>query len=82
MKTPPRSAAKRSPWDEPVLPPEGIDLREALEAFESSLIRQALDRVGWNKNRAAALLQMNRTTLVEKLKKKGFAQSDEKGEDG
>ncbi len=82
MKTPPRSAVKRSPWDEPVLPPEGIDLREALESFESALIRQALERVGWNKNRAAALLQMNRTTLVEKLKKKGFAQSDEKGEDG
>jgi len=79
---PPPTVAKRSPWDEPVLPPEGIDLREALEAFEASLIRQALDRVGWNKNRAAALLQMNRTTLVEKLKKKGFVQGDEKSEDG
>jgi DNA-binding NtrC family response regulator len=78
---PPRTVSKRSPWDEPVLPPEGLDLREALESFESSLIRQALERVGWNKNRAAALLQMNRTTLVEKLKKKGFVQGDEKVED-
>ncbi|HEX5657108.1 MAG TPA: sigma-54 dependent transcriptional regulator [Polyangiales bacterium] len=77
-----RSVTKRSPWDEPQLPPEGLDLREAIEAFESSLIRQALERVGWNKNRAAALLQMNRTTLVEKLKKKGFVQGDEKSEDG
>jgi DNA-binding NtrC family response regulator len=77
-----RSVAKRSPWDEPQLPPEGLDLREAIEAFESSLIRQALERVGWNKNRAAALLQMNRTTLVEKLKKKGLIQGDEKTEDG
>jgi len=76
--TPARSATKRSPWEEPLLPEEGIDLREALESFESSLIRQALERVGWNKNRAAALLQMNRTTLVEKLKKKGFVQGDDK----
>ena len=54
-----------------MLPPEGIDLKEALDSFETSLIRQALERVAWNKNRAAALLQMNRTTLVEKLKR-GF----------
>jgi DNA-binding NtrC family response regulator len=79
---PPKAASKRSPWDEPVLPQEGLDLREALESFESSLIRQALERVGWNKNRAAALLQMNRTTLVEKLKKKGFVQGDDKTEEG
>jgi DNA-binding NtrC family response regulator len=78
----PRAPSKRSPWDEPVLPAEGLDLREALESFESSLIRQALERVGWNKNRAAALLQMNRTTLVEKLKKKGVVQGDEKPDEG
>ena len=63
------------------MPPDGLDLKEALEAFETSLIRQALERVAWNKNRAAALLQMNRTTLVEKLKKKGFSQTEERGED-
>ena len=74
---------RRSPWEEPLLPARGaLDLKEALEAFETSLIRQALERVAWNKNRAAALLQMNRTTLVEKLKKKGFIQNDEKTEDG
>jgi DNA-binding NtrC family response regulator len=78
---PARPTSKRSPWEEPQLPAEGIDLREALEAFESSLIRQALERVGGNKNRAAALLQMNRTTLVEKLKKKGLAQPEDKPEE-
>jgi DNA-binding NtrC family response regulator len=77
-----RPLPQRSPWDEPVLPPEGIDLKEALEAFETSLIRQALERVAWNKNRAAALLQMNRTTLVEKLKKKGFTQNEERVDEG
>jgi transcriptional regulator with PAS, ATPase and Fis domain len=78
---PARKEVQRSPWDEPLLPPEGLDLKEALDAFETSLIRQALERVAWNKNRAAALLQMNRTTLVEKLKKKGFSQTEERGED-
>jgi DNA-binding NtrC family response regulator len=77
-----RQVAQRSPWEEPMLPPDGIDLKEALEAFETSLIRQALERVAWNKNRAAALLQMNRTTLVEKLKKKGFSQNDEREGEG
>ena len=57
---------------EPKLPDEGIDLRDAVERFENALIRQALERSGWNKNRAAAILQMNRTTLVEKLKKRDF----------
>ncbi len=56
----------------PILPEEGIDLRDAVDRFENALILQALERTGGNKNRAAAILQMNRTTLVEKLKKKGL----------
>jgi transcriptional regulator with PAS, ATPase and Fis domain len=52
------------------LPDIGIDLRAAVEAYENDLIRQALDRTGWNKNRAARLLRLNRTTLVEMLKRK------------
>jgi DNA-binding NtrC family response regulator len=54
------------------LPADGIDLRDAVEQFENKLILQALERTGWNKNRAAAVLRMNRTTLVEKLKKKNL----------
>ncbi|MEM9068642.1 MAG: sigma-54 dependent transcriptional regulator [Myxococcota bacterium] len=54
----------------PTLPEEGIALRDAVERFENALIVQALERTGWNKNRAASILKMNRTTLVEKLKKK------------
>jgi DNA-binding NtrC family response regulator len=56
----------------PVLPEDGIDLRDAVEQFENALILQALERSGWNKNRAATMLRMNRTTLVERLKKKNF----------
>lgn len=52
------------------LPEAGIDLRRAVESFENDLIRQALERTGWNKNRAAMLLCIKRTTLVEMLKRK------------
>jgi len=52
------------------LPEGGLDLRAAVEALENSLIRQALDRTGCNKNQAARLLGLNRTTLVEMLKRK------------
>jgi len=51
------------------LPQAGIDLRGVLASYEERLIRQALERSGGNKNRAAALLGLNRTTLVEKLKR-------------
>jgi transcriptional regulator with PAS, ATPase and Fis domain len=57
---------------EPLLPDEGIDLRDAVEQFENALILQALKRTGWNKNRASTVLRINRTTLVEKLKKKNL----------
>jgi transcriptional regulator with PAS, ATPase and Fis domain len=57
---------------EPTLPADGIDLKDAVERFENALIIQALRRTGWNKNRASSVLRMNRTTLVEKLKKKNL----------
>ena len=56
------------------LPDSGMDLRGAVDAFENQLIRQALDRTNWNKKRAAALLGLNRTTLVEMLKRKRIIQ--------
>ncbi len=55
------------------LPELGIDLREAVEEYENRLIRQALARTGGNKNRAAQLLGLNRTTLVEMVKRKRIA---------
>ncbi|MEM7158941.1 MAG: sigma-54 dependent transcriptional regulator [Myxococcota bacterium] len=53
-----------------LLPDDGIDLRKAVQTFEMSLIDQALERTGGNKNQASMLLGMNRTTLVEKLRKR------------
>jgi DNA-binding NtrC family response regulator len=48
---------------------EGIDFGAAVENFQRSLILQALKQTGGVKAKAAELLQMNRTTLVEKIKK-------------
>nr|BFD32752.1 hypothetical protein GTC16762_23700 [Pigmentibacter ruber] len=48
----------------------GIDFYRVVEEFENRLISEALRRTNHNKNRAAQLLSMNRTTLVEKLKKR------------
>jgi two-component system response regulator HydG len=53
----------------PALPPEGIDLYAVLRELEDRLITEALDRSGGNKNKAAQSLGLNRTTLVEKLRK-------------
>jgi DNA-binding NtrC family response regulator len=55
-----------------VLPGTGVDLKTIVAAFENHLIDQALARTGGNKNRASELLMMNRTTLVEKLRKRGM----------
>jgi DNA-binding NtrC family response regulator len=55
------------------LPPHGVDLRQLLTQLEDRLIGQALERTGGNKNRAAGLLGLNRTTLVEKLRRRSVA---------
>lgn len=65
-----RSDSPPSSGIRPLLPEEGIDLRAAVEEFESDLIRQALMKTGGNKNKAAQLLRVNRTTLVEMVKRK------------
>jgi DNA-binding NtrC family response regulator len=59
----------------PDLPSVGTDLRAILESVEDRMIAEALERTGGNKNRAAELLGLNRTTLVEKLRRKRSAMS-------
>lgn len=54
------------------LPEVGVDLRHILSDIEDSLIAQALNRTEGNKNQASKLLNINRTTLIEKMKKKGM----------
>lgn len=51
------------------LPDNGMNLKKAVEDFEREIIIEALEKTNWVKNKAAGLLSLNRTTLVEKLKK-------------
>jgi len=48
---------------------EGICLNSAVTEFEKALILQSLEKSKWVKNKAAKLLHLNRTTLVEKIKR-------------
>ena len=52
-------------------PEEGLDLPGYLASTERDLIHRALDRTHGNRNKAAELLRIKRTTLVEKLKRIG-----------
>jgi transcriptional regulator with PAS, ATPase and Fis domain len=54
----------------PTLTEEGIDLNQAVEEFEYRLIDEALRRTKGNKQAAARLLGLKRTTLVAKLRRK------------
>jgi transcriptional regulator with GAF, ATPase, and Fis domain len=51
------------------IPDDGIDFDALVEGFEKQLLMQALVKAGGVKSKAANLLHMNRTTLVEKVKK-------------
>ncbi|RDI97827.1 sigma-54-dependent Fis family transcriptional regulator [Dyella solisilvae] len=65
-----------APADSLVMLPEGgLDLRDHLADIEVGLIRQALDVTGGVVAHAAKLLRMQRTTLVEKLRKYGLQPS-------
>jgi len=52
-------------------PEDGLDLPAYLSSIERDLIRRSLERTGGNRNKAAELLKIKRTTLVEKLKRLG-----------
>ncbi len=55
-----------------IIPDDGFSLNNAINEYERLLILRALEKADWVKNRAAKLLNMNRTTLVEKIKKQGI----------
>ena len=48
---------------------EGIDIRKTLDALESRLTLEALKRCEGNKAKAAEMLGLKRTTLIERLKR-------------
>ena len=51
------------------LPESGIDLQNYLRNLERSLLGLALERTGGNQNKAAELLNIKRTTFIEKTKR-------------
>jgi transcriptional regulator with GAF, ATPase, and Fis domain len=51
------------------LPEGGLDLVAFMSSIERELIQRSLERTSGNKGRAARLLHLKRTTLVEKLKR-------------
>jgi len=56
------------------IPEDGIDFNALVDQYERRLIERALEKAGGVKNQAANLLHIKRTTLVEKMKKKGMAE--------
>jgi DNA-binding NtrC family response regulator len=61
-----RPEETRSPEN---LPQQELSFTDAVEQYQQYLILQALKNTDGVKSKAAALLKMNRTTLVEKIKK-------------
>jgi len=58
------------------IPPEGFCLSEQVAEFEKRLIIQAMLQTNWVKNQAAKLLNVNRTTLLEKMKRYGIEKEE------
>jgi transcriptional regulator with PAS, ATPase and Fis domain len=51
------------------IPAQGFSLNQAVADYEKKLIIQALNQTDWVKNQAAQLMGVNRTTLIEKMKR-------------
>ena len=70
----------------PVAPPtpshidEPIDLKQHMADTERALIISALEQTGWVNAHAAKLLTVQRTTLVEKMRKYGISQETDSSE--
>ncbi len=60
------------------IPDSGLDFNTIVSHFENELILKALKKTNWNRNQAAKLLKLNRTTLLEKIKKKGLKENQTK----
>jgi len=72
LPEPIRAGGPRQDATAPRLPAAGLCLADAVDRFEADLILQALERTHWNKQRAAALLGLNRPTLFAKIQRAGL----------
>jgi sigma-54 dependent transcriptional regulator, flagellar regulatory protein len=71
------AAANAVPGTLTALPESGLDLRAHLLSIERALVQQALERANGTVAHAARLLNLRRTTLVEKLRKLGIEAATE-----
>lgn len=62
------------------IPDEGIDFSSIVSRVERELLLQTLDKTGGNKMQAAKLLNMKRTTLVEKIKRLEIGETEDDDE--
>ncbi len=66
------AASDVAPPPDPAWGASGLDFNGLISEFEDRLILQAMSRAGGNKKEAARLLNLKRTTLIEKIKKKNL----------
>ena len=63
----------------PVVPPpdEGIDFSAVMSGIEKDLLVRSLEKTGGNKRQAARLLNLSRTTLIDKVQRLGIGDTSE-----
>ena len=69
--------AERSPLvPSMTIPDEGVNFSSIMSQMERDLILQCLEKTGGNKRQAAKLLNLSRTTLIDKLQRLGIGVGD------
>ena len=59
------------------IPDEGLNFQSVVSQLERELITRCLEKTGGNKRQAARLLQLSRTTLIDKLHRLNIAATAE-----
>ncbi len=67
-----RDVSESGRLDEEVILGDDLNLNEAVQDYEKRIILEALEKSNWVKSKAAKLLNINRTTLVAKIKKQNI----------
>jgi two-component system, NtrC family, response regulator PilR len=67
-----RDVSEASRSEEEVIIGDELNLNEAVQDYEKRIILEALEKTNWVKSKAAKLLNINRTTLVAKIKKQNI----------
>jgi two-component system response regulator AtoC len=62
------------------IPDEGINFQSVVSQLERDLISRCLEKTGGNKRQAARLLNLSRTTLIDKLHRLNIASAAESSE--